>query len=381
MRVRTPVSDPATVPRTDGSGPDAQRPRPSPSIRWSDPVRFSMLLVGLVVVLGAVTLAAVGIGAVVVPVDQTWRIIVGHLLPGVTDPVGSAIDDQIIWEFRLPRALLATMVGSTLALAGAVLQALVRNPLAEPFLLGVSQGASFGAVLVFVLGSLTLGGLVLSAAAFGGALLATALVYLTAQRSGRITPSRLILAGVALAFLFQALYSYVLQKADSGRAAQAILFWLLGSLGGARWDVLAVPAVVLGAGLMVLLVQYRPLNALVAGDETAISLGVDVNRLRVALFVVTSLLVGVVVAVSGAIAFVGLIIPHAARLIVGADHRRVLPVTALLGAIFLQLVDIVARTLDAPTELPLSIVTAVVGVPFFLWLLRRRTPDRVELTA
>lgn len=340
-----------------------------------------MLLVGLVVVLGAVTLAAVGIGAVVVPVDQTWRIIVGHLLPGVTDPVGSAIDDQIIWEFRLPRALLAIMVGSTLALAGAVLQALVRNPLAEPFLLGVSQGASFGAVLVFVLGSLTLGGLVLSAAAFSGALLATALVYLTAQRSGRITPSRLILAGVALAFLFQALYSYVLQKADSGRAAQAILFWLLGSLGGARWDVLAVPAVVLGAGLMVLLVQYRPLNALVAGDETAISLGVDVNRLRVALFVVTSLLVGVVVAVSGAIAFVGLIIPHAARLIVGADHRRVLPVTALLGAIFLQLVDIVARTLDAPTELPLSIVTAVVGVPFFLWLLRRRTPDRVELTA
>lgn len=316
-----------------------------------------------------------------VPVDRTWHIIVGHLLPGMAGPAGSPVEDQIIWEFRLPRALLAIMIGSTLALAGAVLQALVRNPLAEPFLLGVSQGASFGAVLVLVLGSLTLSGLVLSAAAFGGALLATALVYLTAQRSGRITPSRLILAGVALAFLFQALYSYVLQKADSGRSAQAIMFWLLGSLGGARWEVLAVPAVVLGAGLLVLLVQYRPLNALVAGDETAISLGVDVNRFRIALFVLTSLLVGVVVAVSGAIAFVGLIIPHAARLIVGADHRRVLPVTALLGAIFLQLVDIVARTVNAPTELPLSIVTAVVGVPFFLWLLRRRTLDRAELTA
>lgn len=335
-----------------------------------------MLLVGLVVVLAAVTLAAIGIGAVAVPIDQTWRIVTAHLLPWLPAPVGSPVDDQIIWEYRVPRALLAILVGSALALAGAVLQALVRNPLAEPFLLGVSQGASFGAVLVFVLGSVALGGLALSTAAFAGALLATALVYLTAQRSGRITPSRLILAGVALAFLFQALYSYVLQKADSGRAAQAILFWLLGSLGGARWDVLAVPAVVLGAGLVLLLVQYRPLNALGAGDETAISLGVNVNRLRIALFVLTSLLVGVIVAVSGAIAFVGLIIPHAARLVVGADHRRVLPVTALLGAIFLQLVDIVARTVNAPAELPLSIVTAVVGVPFFLWLLRRGSPDR-----
>lgn len=371
MRESAPIT---ALPRSDGHG------HTSSNARWSDPIRFPALLVGLVVVLGAVTLAAVSIGAVAVPIGQTWRIVIAHLLPGVAGPAGAPVDDQIIWEFRLPRALLAILVGSALALAGAVLQALVRNPLAEPFLLGVSQGASFGAVLVFVLGSVTLGRLVLSTAAFTGALLATALVYLTAQRSGRITPARLILAGVALAFLFQALYSYVLLKADSGRAAQAILFWLLGSLGGARWDVLAVPAVVLGGGLVLLLVQYRPLNALVAGDETAISLGVNVNRLRIALFVLTSLLVGVIVAVSGAIAFVGLIIPHAARLVVGADHRRVLPVTALMGAIFLQLVDIVARTLDAPAELPLSVVTAVVGVPFFLWLLRRGTPDRAGLS-
>jgi len=181
-----------------------------------------------------------------------------------------------------------------------------------------------------------------------------------------------VLAGVALAYLFQALYSFVLQRAQSGRAAQQVLFWLMGSLGGARWETLPIPAVVLLAGLLYLLVQHRPLNALSAGEDTAISLGVGVASLRVRLFVLTSLLVGVMVAVTGAIAFVGLIVPHAARLLVGADHRRVLPVSALLGAVFLQLVDVAARTIAAPQELALSIVTAVFGVPFFLWLLRRR---------
>src|SRR5690606_5552338 len=191
-------------------------------------------------------------------------------------------------------------------------------------------------------------------------------------RSGRLTPARLVLAGVALAYLFQALYSYVLQQAQSGRAAQQVLFWLMGSLGGARWEMLPIPTVVLLAGVAYLLVQHRPLNALSVGEDSAISLGVNVAFLRVRLFVLTSLLVGVLVATSGAIAFVGLIVPHAARLLVGADHRRVLPVSALLGAVFLQLVDVAARTVAAPQELALSIVTALFGVPFFLWLLRRR---------
>lgn len=326
--------------------------------------------------LGVATLLAVSVGAVGVPLSQTGRIVVDHLLPGVLTPTWTPIQDQIVWEFRLPRALLAVLVGAGLAVVGAVLQALVRNPLADPFLLGVSSGAALGAVLVLVLGSAAVGGLSLSAAAFAGGLVALGLVYLLAQRSGRITPSRLLLAGVALAYLFQALFSFVLQKAQAGRAAQQVLFWLLGSLASARWDTLPVPAVVLAAGLVVLLVQHRPLNALVAGEETAISLGVNVGRFRAGLFVLTSLLVGVLVAVSGAIAFVGLIVPHVARLLVGADHSRLLPVTALLGAVFLQLVDLAARLLSQPVELPLSIVTAVFGVPFFLWLLRRRSPDR-----
>lgn len=338
--------------------------------------RFVLLVVVLAVAVVASTWLAVSIGAVRVALPQAWGIVADRLVPGLVPRTWTPVQEQIVWEFRLPRALLALLVGAGLAVVGAVLQALVRNPLADPFLLGISSGASFGAVLVLILGASTLGGLSMSAAAFAGALLALALVYVLAQRSGRITPSRLVLAGVALAYLFQALYSFVLQQAQSGRAAQQVLFWLMGSLGGARWHTLPLPAVVLAVGLVYLLLQHRRLNALTAGEETAVSLGVNVHRLRLTLFVLTSLLVGVLVATSGAIAFVGLIVPHAARLLVGADHRRVLPVTALLGAAFLQLVDVAARTVNAPQELALSIVTALLGVPFFLWLLRRRSIDR-----
>lgn len=344
--------------------------RPALAARASGRLWVINIALGLAAV--ASTLLAVSIGAVQVSPAQVWGIVADRLAPGTVAADWTAAQAQIVWEFRLPRALLALLVGAGLAVVGAVLQALVRNPLADPFLLGVSSGGSLGAVLVFILGTSALGGLSLSMAAFLGALLAMALVYLLAQRSGRITPARLVLAGVALAYLFQALYSFVLQRAQSGRAAQQVLFWLMGSLGGARWETLPIPAVVLLAGLLYLLVQHRPLNALSAGEDTAISLGVGVASLRVRLFVLTSLLVGVMVAVTGAIAFVGLIVPHAARLLVGADHRRVLPVSALLGAVFLQLVDVAARTIAAPQELALSIVTAVFGVPFFLWLLRRR---------
>ncbi|GIH23513.1 ABC transporter permease [Acrocarpospora phusangensis] len=344
----------------------------APGVRPSARGRFTILVIVLVVAVVAATWLAVSIGAVHVGLAQCGGIVADHLVPGLVTRTWTPVQEQIVWDYRLPRAVLALLVGAGLAVVGAVLQALVRNPLADPFLLGVSSGASLGAVIVFVLGTSALGGLSLSAAAFAGALVALVLVYVLAQRSGRLTPARLVLAGVALAYLFQAVYSFVLQQAQSGRAAQQVLFWLLGSLGGARWDMLPIPAIVLVAGVAYLLAQHRPLNALAAGEDTATSLGVPVARFRLQLFVLTSLLVGVLVATSGAIAFVGLIVPHAARLLAGADHRRVLPVTALLGAAFLQLVDIAARTVNAPQELALSIVTAVFGVPFFLWLLRRR---------
>ncbi|TDB76947.1 iron ABC transporter permease [Micromonospora sp. KC723] len=340
-------------------------------------LRFPLVMVVALGLLVTASIASLLVGAVSVPPGQVFGVIGGHLLPGAGPGEWSAVTDRIVWQYRLPRTLLAILVGAGLAVVGTVLQAVVRNPLADPFLLGASSGASFGAVLVIVSGTALGGALTLSGAAFLGALTAMALVYLLARTGGMLTPGRLVLAGVALAYLFQAGYAYVLQKADAARAAQAALFWLLGSLAGARWDTLALPAVVLAAGIGLLMLRWRMLNAVSVGEEFAVSLGVAAHRLRAQMFVVTSLLTGVLVAVTGAVAFVGLIVPHTARLLVGADHRRLLPVSAVLGAGFLQAVDIAARLLDAPQELPLSVVTAVFGVPFFLWLLRRRDADGV----
>lgn len=337
---------------------------------------YPLVLAGATGLLAIATAASVLLGSVWIPPARVIDVVADHLLSHAPEDPVTTVHDRIVWQYRLPRAVLAVVAGAGLAVVGAVLQAVVRNPLADPFLLGASSGASFGAVLVIVSGA-TLGGLGLSAAAFVGALAAMVLVYAMTRAGGRITPGRLVLAGVALAYLFQAGYSFLLQKADAARAAQSALFWLLGSLAAARWHNLGLPVLALCVGLAALLLRWRALNAVSGGEDVAISLGVAVHRLRAQMFVITSLLTGVLVAVTGAIAFVGLIVPHAARMLVGADHRRVLPVTALLGAGFLQAVDVAARLLDAPQELPLSVVTAVFGVPFFLWLLHRRDNTRV----
>lgn len=334
---------------------------------------FWILQLALVVALVLAILFAVGIGAVEIPLPITTQVIGSHLLPGWIAPVADPTQDQIIWTFRLPRVLLAVLVGAALAVSGTALQAVTRNPLADPYIFGVSSGASVGAVLVLTLGAGAMGGVSLSAAAFLGALLAMLLVYALAQQQGHVTPMRLILAGVALGYVLSAVTSYlVLRSATPGGGVAAVLSWLAGSLGGAKWAHLGLPALAVGVTTSYFILLARPLNALLAGDETAVGLGVNVQRFRLQLFTLTSLLVGVVVAVSGAIGFVGLMIPHLVRMAVGSDHRRVLPTVAVGGGLYLVLVDLVARTILAPQELPVGIVTAALGGPFFLWLLRRR---------
>ena len=334
---------------------------------------FWSLQIGLVVALILAILFAVGIGAVEIPLSITTRVIGSHLLPGWVAPVADPTQDQIIWVFRLPRVLLAVIVGAALAVSGTALQAMTRNPLSDPYIFGVSSGASVGAVLVLTLGSTVMGGVSLSLAAFVGALLSMILIYTLAQQQGRATPMRLVLAGVALSYVLSAVTSYlVLRSATPGGGAAAVLTWLAGSLGGAKWEQLGLPSAVVVLTTLLLLAQARPLNALLAGDETATGLGVNVERFRQQLFVITSLLVGVVVAVSGSIGFVGLMIPHLVRMVVGSNHRRVLSTVALGGGVYLVLVDLVGRTIMAPQELPVGIVTAALGGPFFLWLLRRR---------
>ncbi|MGW0576120.1 FecCD family ABC transporter permease [Streptomyces sp. NPDC002920] len=317
---------------------------------------------------------AVSIGAVNIPVGDVWGILLHHVtgLGATEDPAL----DQIVWTFRAPRVVLAALVGAGLAVAGAVLQTLVSNPLADPVVLGFSYGASLGAVLVITLGGVALGGLGglgglgVSGAAFVGALAAGALVFVLGQRQGRLAPTRVVLAGVAVGYVLLSVTSFV-QLLATPTELRTVMFWMLGSVAGAQWSQLPTVAVVVLVSTVLLTLFGRRLNALLAGDESATALGVDVNRLRAALLVISALLTGTVIAVAGGVGFVGLMIPHLVRLTVGADHRRLLPLTALLGAVYLVLVDLLSRTLTRPNELPLGILTALLGAPFFLWLLRR----------
>jgi iron complex transport system permease protein len=251
------------------------------------------------------------------------------------------------------------------------MQATVRNPLADPYILGTSSGASVGAVVVIVLGLNFFEPYSLSVTAFLGALASFAIVFLLAQTGGRVSPTRLILAGVATAYILSAITSFILFVGDD-RAIRAVLFWMLGTLAGAKWEFLTLPAAAVAVGVTVLVLQSRSMNALLAGEETATALGVDTQRFRRQLLIISALLTGVMVAVSGAIGFVGLMMPHIIRLFVGSDHRRVLPASVLAGGIFMIWVDVVARIIVQPQELPISVITALIGAPFFLWLLRMR---------
>jgi iron complex transport system permease protein len=318
------------------------------------------------------------IGAVEVSAGQSARIVAGHLLPGMPwmhDGSLTPLQDQAVWQFRLPRALLAGLAGAGLALAGALMQVTVRNPLAEPYILGVSSGAGVGAVLVIVLGSAALGGISLHLAAFLGALGACAAVVVLARRDGILSPTRMILAGVALGSLLSAVTSYLTLTSEAQNVV-GVMFFLLGSVSGATMGQLAAPAAALAVACLVAALLARSLNALMTGDESAAALGVDAQRMRGLLLVLSSLLTGTVVAVAGGIGFVGLVVPHISRMLVGADHRRMLPVTVLGGAVFLMAADLLARTVARPTEVPLGILTAVVGAPFFLWLMRQGGAER-----
>ncbi|MEZ0167009.1 FecCD family ABC transporter permease [Kineococcus sp. LSe6-4] len=328
----------------------------------------------LLVLVPVAVVLAVGAGAVAVSPAHVVEIVRHHLTGSVPDV--PAAEDQIVWAVRVPRVLLAFVTGAGLAVAGATLQAVVRNPLADPYVLGVSAGASAAAVVVLTTGvgggiaGGVAGGLGVSGAAFCGGLLTLGLVLLLGRQHGRVDPTRLLLAGVALGYLFQAVTSY-LQLRQGGAKLQAVLFWLLGTVASAQWSSLWLPAALVAVCTGWLIVRARTLDALVLGDEVAASLGLRAGWLRVQLLVVAALLTAAVIAVAGGVGFVGLVAPHAVRLLVGTGHRLLLPLAALAGGVFLVLADLVGRTAAPPVELPLTVVTAVAGVPFFLVLLRR----------
>jgi iron complex transport system permease protein len=322
--------------------------------------------------LAAFTLAfllSASLGPVAVPPLDVLRVLAGHLLPLHVST--SPIDDTIVWDIRLPRVILAALVGGTLAYSGAVYQSVFRNPLADPYLLGVASGAALAATIV-VVGPLpaTFHGLsLITAAAFVGALAAVLITYALARGNSGTSTTALILAGVAVSSLTVSLTSYLMLVEQ--RDSLSILSWLLGGFSNSSWDKLLyiVPYALPAAA--VVLVYRRVLNVLFLGDEDARYLGVNVETTRLVLLIAASLAAASAVAVAGIIGFIGLVAPHAVRLIAGPDYRRLLPLSALLGASFLMLADLAARTAVSPGELPVGVITGCLGAPFFLFLLRR----------
>lgn len=321
---------------------------------------------------------AIALGPVAVPPAEIAAWLAHKLGLSAGDDLSIPRAHALILErVRLPRASAALLVGAALGLSGAVMQGLFRNPLASPYTLGLAGGASAGAALVIALGLEARWGVrALSLGAFLGGALAVALVYGMAQarrgRSSAPATLTLILAGVALGALFSALTSLLIALSAEPLKTQTIVFWLMGGLGRARWELLSSLAVAVALGLVVLGLLSRDLNVLALGEEGARHLGVRPGRVMALLLAVVTLLTGLAVALAGTIGFVGLITPHMLRLIVGPDHRVLLPASALGGAVFLLLADTAARTLLAPVELPVGVLTALCGAPFFLYLLLTR---------
>jgi len=339
--------------------------------------RRHTVTVGVLSAAGVVSAAlAMAFGPVYVPVDTVAQIVSHQLVGWPTEVTWEREEEAIVWLVRLPRVLLGLAVGAGLAVAGAALQAMVRNVLADPYLLGINSGASTGAAATILFGlGIGLAGHALTVSAFLGALGASLLVFMIAWAAGRITSIRLLLAGVATGYALSAVTSFMIFMSGSAEGARSVMFWLLGSLELGRWGspLLVVWAVVVFTAGILTFWGHR-LDALAIGDETAHILGVSPDRFRTQLLVVVSLCVGVVVAASGSIGFVGLVMPHLARRLVGASHAWAVPVAALLGAAFLVWADLLARTLVQPRELPIGIITALIGAPFLLQLVRRFQP-------
>lgn len=284
---------------------------------------------------------------------------------------GADVPSRIVLDIRLPRVVLGLIVGGGLAVAGATFQALLRNPLAEPYILGVSGGASVGAVLALVTGLSVTGSWALPLAAFGGALVAIGLVFGVAGSTGRGLDVRvLLLSGVVVAAFFGACIALILALSPA-RSVQSAIIWMMGSLASAEWRSVLLTAAYTAPAVLLLLVQARALNLMAVGEETAAYLGTDVERVKRTALVTAALITAAGVAVAGVIGFVGLVVPHTVRMLSGSDHRFLLPLSFVAGGVFLSWADLLARVIMPPVEVPIGVVTAFVGVPFFLVLLRR----------
>lgn len=330
-----------------------------------------VILLSIILVISMIT--AVGIGAVDINFKDVWMIIFEKL--NVLESSNGFYEENIkniVWQIRLPRVILSAIVGGGLALSGVAMQSFTKNPLADPYVLGISSGASAGAVLAVLTTALNFLGIYkLPVGAFLGALISIILVYSLAKTSEGILPIKLILTGVAISSLFSALTNYLIVNANNEAGIRNATFWMMGGLSGSKWVYILAPFLTLIISIIVMLILSRALDTMLMGDNTAITLGVNIKNVRRIIIVISALLTGTIVSVSGSIGFVGLIIPHIVRGILGSKHIKVIPVSVLLGSIFIVWTDVIARVISAPEELPIGIITALLGAPFFIWLVRK----------
>ncbi|MGN0627581.1 MAG: FecCD family ABC transporter permease [Oscillospiraceae bacterium] len=340
---------------------------------------YIVTVFGLLIALPLSLMAAVTFGTMDLPIGDVYQVIkyeLTHIFMGQPFPEmwapGTAIHD-VVWLIRLPRLVLAGAVGTGLSISGVIMQAIVKNPLADPYILGVSSGASLGATLAVLLGvGISFGSNYVGMMAFLGAFLVSMGVIALANVGGRANSVKLLLAGSALSAICGAFSNFVVYIADADHATTQVVRWTMGSLASANWsNNLTIMAVVI-VGTLFFMTQHRTLNLMLLGDESAITLGTDLHRWRILYLVVSSLMVGFAVYNAGVIGFVGLVIPHGVRLLFGTDHKKMLPISALAGAIFLIWADVLCRTILPGNEMPIGILTSMLGAPVFIYLMARK---------
>ena len=336
---------------------------------------YLLICAVLIILLAMSMLWALTIGTVKIPVEQIYTAIINQLQSGTPiDAIGKGPVHDIIWLLRLPRLVLAAAVGTGLASCGVIMQAIVKNPLADPYILGISSGASLGATAAILLGvGASLGENFIGIAAFIGAFAISLAVLFISNMGGRSNSIKLLLAGMALSAVCSAFSSFIVYFANNKDGMQTIAYWMMGSFAGAKWENLAIIIPLIIVAVLFFWSQSRILNLMLLGDESALTLGTDLHIYRQVYLLISSLIVGFVVYSAGTVGFVGLIVPHVVRMLVGTDHKKLVPVSALVGAVFLVVADGLCRIIIPRTELPIGILISLIGAPCFVYLMIKKT--------
>lgn len=336
---------------------------------------FSFWTIFLTIVLIATIIGAIAIGSTYIEPGVVYKVLINKLLnQNIFDSTWNIMFDNIVWEIRLPRVLLGAICGAGLALCGVLMQCVTKNPIAEPYILGISSGASCGAVAIIILGGMSSIGITsITGGAFIGSIISGVLVFVIGTQMGRITSTtRLVLSGMAISTIFSALTNLLIYSAKNSNQAKNALFWTIGSLGGAKWDILLIPFIALVFVIIVSFIMSKSLDILLLGDDSAVILGINVKLVKSVILILATLLTSTLVAITGAIGFIGLVVPHVCRTIAGSDHKKLIILSSLVGSIFLILSDVVARGIFPPIEIPIGIITSLVGGPFFLYLISKK---------